>query len=186
DAFSLTSLGFFAQDSWRLTNKLTLNYGVRYDYEITPTFAAANQLSQAAQDALNITQGIPRDLNNVAPRVGIAWDPKGDGKTVIRSSYGMFYDHPLLALAFDSDVADGSQAPQFILFGGSPCTAASTPSPINLNATNTFQGTLGNATCTPAGFADALDFLPGQQRFNPAPNAPSVFTNQAYLAAGIP
>jgi Carboxypeptidase regulatory-like domain/TonB dependent receptor-like, beta-barrel len=186
DAFNLTSMGFFAQDSWRIGNRLTLNYGVRYDYEMTPTFAAVNQLSQAAQDALNITQGIPSDKNNVAPRIGLAWDPKGDGKTVIRSSYGMFYDHPLLALAFDSDVADGSQAPQFILFGGSPCTAASVPSPINLNATNTFQGSLGNASCTPAGFASALDYLPGQQRFNPAPNAPSVFTNQQYLAAGVP
>ena len=120
-----------------------------------------NALSQAAQDALNITQGIPRDNNNVAPRVGLAWDPKGDGKTVIRSSYGMFYDHPLLALAFDSDVADGSQAPQFILFGGTPCNPAAPQSPrrINLNATNTFQGSLGNAQlhCLP-GFATRLNY----------------------------
>ena len=60
----------------------------------------------------------------------------------------MFYDHPLLALAFDSDVADGSQAPQFILFGGSPCNPA--PARLrypNLNATNTFQGSLGNGNC---------------------------------------
>jgi hypothetical protein len=186
DSFSMNTLGFFAQDSWRFRNNLTLNYGVRYDYELSPVFPASNALSQAAQDALHITQGIPRDANNIAPRVGIAWDPKGDGKTVIRSSYGIFYDHPLLALAFDSDVADGSQAPQFILFGGSPCTAASTPSPLNLNATNTFQGSLGNANCTPAGLATGLNYLANQQRFNATPNAPSLFTNQAYLAAGIP
>jgi hypothetical protein len=186
DSFTMNTLGFFAQDSWRLRNNLTLNYGVRYDYELSPVFPAVNALSQAAQDALNITQGIPRDSNNVAPRVGLAWDPKGDGKTVIRSSYGIFYDHPLLALAFDSDVADGSQAPQFILFGGSPCNAGSSPSPINLNATNTFQGSLGNANCTPAGFASGLNYLSAQQRFNATPNAPSLFTNQAYLAAGVP
>ncbi len=186
DSFTMNTLGFFAQDSWRLRNNLTFNYGVRYDYELSPVFPAVNALSQAAQDALNITQGIPRDSNNVAPRVGLAWDPKGDGKTVIRSSYGIFYDHPLLALAFDSDVADGSQAPQFILFGGSPCNAGSSPSPINLNATNTFQGSLGNANCTPAGFATGLNYLSAQQRFNATPNAPSLFTNQAYLAAGVP
>ncbi|MGZ4854980.1 MAG: TonB-dependent receptor domain-containing protein [Candidatus Angelobacter sp.] len=186
DSFSMNTLGFFAQDSWRIRNNLTFNYGVRYDYELSPVFPAVNALSQAAQDALNITQGIPRDNNNVAPRVGLAWDPKGDGKTVIRSSYGIFYDHPLLALAFDSDVADGSQAPQFILFGGSPCNAASVPSPINLNATNTFQGSLGNANCTPAGFATGLNYLSAQQRFNATPNAPSLFTNQAYLGAGVP
>ncbi|MGC2695339.1 MAG: TonB-dependent receptor [Candidatus Angelobacter sp.] len=189
DSFSLTSMGFFAQDAWRIRNNLTLNYGVRYDYELTPTFSAVNSLSQAAQDALNITQGIPRDANNVAPRVGLAWDPKGDGKTVIRSSYGMFYDHPLLALAFDSDVADGSQAPQFILFGGSPCNPAAPPSPaaaLNLNATNAFQGLLGVGNCLPPGLASAANFIDSQQRFNPTPNAPSVFTNQAYLAAGVP
>lgn len=186
DSFNLTTMGFFLQDSWRLSQKLTLNYGVRYDYELSPEIAAVNQISQAAQDALGITQGIPRDTNNIAPRLGLAWDPKGDGKTVVRTSYGVFYDHPLLALAFDSDVADGSQAPQFILFGGSPCTGASTPSPLNLNATNTFQGILGSATCTPPGLASGLNYLADQQRFNPTPNAPSLFTNQAYLGAGVP
>ena len=189
DQFALTSYGFFAQDAWRIRNNLTLNYGVRYDYESTPQFKAVNALSQAAQDALNITQGIPSDKNNIAPRIGLAWDPKGNGKTVIRSSYGMFYDHPLLALAFDSDVADGSQAPQFILFGGSPCNPAAPPSPaaaLNLNATNAFQGLLGVGNCLPPGLAAAANFIDSQQRFNPAPNAPSVFTNQAYLGAGVP
>ena len=186
DAFTNTPLGAFLQDSWRVRPNLTLNYGVRYDVELTPTFAAINPFSQAAQNALGITQGIPRDWDNVAPRVGLAWDPGNDGKTVIRASYGMFFDHPLLALAFDSDVADGAQAPQVILFGGSPCTAASTASPLNLNAANTFQGTLGNSNCTPTGLSQALNYLSNQQRFNPTPNAPSAFVGQQYLAAGIP
>src|SRR6185437_12372262 len=124
DAFTNAPLGAFVQDSWRVMPNLTLNYGVRYDVELTPTFSAINAFSQAAQKSLGITQGIPRDWDNVAPRVGLAGDPGNDGKTVIRASYGMFFDHPLLALAFDSDVADGAQAPQVILFGGSPCTAA--------------------------------------------------------------
>jgi carboxypeptidase family protein/TonB-dependent receptor-like protein len=189
DEFSLTSYGFFAQDAWRIRNNLTINYGVRYDYESTPQFKAVNALSAAAETALGITQGIPSDKNNIAPRIGLAWNPKGDGKTVIRGSYGVFYDHPLLALAFDSDVADGSQAPQFILFGGSPCNPAAPPSPaaaLNLNATNAFQGLLGVGNCLPPGLAAAANFLDAQQRFNPAPNAPSVFTNQAYLGAGVP
>ncbi|HVZ17129.1 MAG TPA: TonB-dependent receptor, partial [Terriglobales bacterium] len=108
DEFNNTTLGFFLQDSWRVKKNVTLNYGVRYDVEFTPTFNAINSLSQDAQNALGLTQGIPRDTNNVAPRIGVAWDPWGDGKTVVRGSFGLFYDHPLLALAFDSDVADGA------------------------------------------------------------------------------
>ncbi len=191
DAFHQTTLGFFAQDSWRLRPNLTLNYGVRYDYEITPLFRAANAMSQAAQDALHIVQGIPRDNNNVAPRIGLSWDPQSNGKTVIRASYGLFYDHPLLGLAFDSDVADGSQAPQVLLFGGAPCNPSAPPSPLNvlnLNATNTFQGLLGLGTCLPAGLATGLQYIGAQQRFDPTPQtaSASLFVNQNYLTAGIP
>lgn len=189
DEFSLTSMGFFWQDSWKMRSNLTMNYGVRYDYELTPVFAAVNSTSAAAENALGITQGIPRDPNNFSPRVGLAWEPFNDDKTVFRGSFGLFYDHPLLALAFDSDVADGSQAPQFILFGGAPCNPTGPPSPLNalnLNATNAFQGLLGVGNCLPAGLATGLNYLGNEQRFNPAPNAPSLFTGQQYLAAGVP
>src|SRR5437879_11800928 len=101
-----------------MPSTLTLNYGVRYDVQFTPTFSPLNSIAAFGHNALGITQGIPRDLNNVAPRIGLAWDPTKDGKSVIRASYGLFYDHPLLALAFDSDVADASQAPQIVLLPG--------------------------------------------------------------------
>ncbi len=177
DSFSNTSAAGFLQDSWRITSGLTMNYGVRYDVEFTPRFRAINALSQAAENSLGITQGIPRDFNNFAPRIGLAWDPKKDGKTVVRASYGMFYDHPLLGLAFDSDVADGSQAPQLVLTPGAP--GGCTPTLSNLNATNAFQGLLG---CLPGAF----DYLANEQRFNPAPNAPSIFVGQAFLNPAAP
>src|SRR5713101_7772251 len=177
DAFSNTTAGGFIQDAWRMKSNLTLNYGVRYDVEFTPQFPAINQLSAAAQNALGITQGIPRDFNNVAPRIGIAWDPWKDGKGVFRASYGMFYDHPLLGLAFIADVADGSQAPQLVLTPGAPGTCNATLS--NLNATNAFQGLL---SCLPSAF----NYLPNEQRFNPAPNAPSIFVGQAFLNPAAP
>src|SRR5947209_7911464 len=96
DAFSNTTAGAFIQDSWRTKSNLTLNFGVRYDVEFTPQFRPLNALAKTGQDFLGITQGIPRDFNNVAPRIGLAWDPRKDGKGVLRASYGMFYGHPLL------------------------------------------------------------------------------------------
>ncbi|PYS20165.1 MAG: hypothetical protein DMG11_30390 [Acidobacteria bacterium] len=179
DSFANNTLGWFAQDSWHMRQNLTLNYGVRYDVEFTPTFQAVNDISQKAQDVLGITQGIPRDKNNFAPRIGLAWDPGNNGKTVVRASYGLFYDHPLLALAFDSDIADGSQAPQLAFTGGAPAACTSAAAGIaNLNATNIFQGLLG---CLPPNFG----YLPNEQRFNALlPN--SIFVNENFLGAGIP
>src|SRR5207253_1019653 len=131
-------IAFFAQDSWKVRPNLTLNYGVRYDVELTDTIApvaftdpltgialTAGDLL-AAQDSLRVQQGFPRDKNNFAPRVGFAWDVHGTGKTVIRGAYGLFYDHPLLAVAFNSDIADGAQQQQFTtVLPGSPSPLAS-------------------------------------------------------------
>src|SRR5437868_2503597 len=175
-------LAWFAQDSWNIGKRLTLNYGVRYDYELTQQVApvgltdplsgivlTANDML-AAQDAMNVQQGLPRDKNNYAPRVGIAWDVMGDHKTVIRAAAGMFYDHPLLAIAFNSDIADAAQQQQGILTpqGGPAPTAL-------LNATQVFQGTVctpasANPLC-PAGFttpgtAASAQYQFGRQRFN--------------------
>ncbi len=174
DAFTNTAMGYFFQDSWRVAKNFTLNLGVRYDVELTPTFKATTALAQAAQDKLGLTQGIPRDYNNFAPRLGFAWDPFGDNRTVIRGSYGLFYDHPLLALAFNSDVADGSQAPQLVFGPGSPADPS-----CSLNAYNMFTG---RGSCLPAAF----NYLANEQRFNPTPNAPSIFSDQGFLTAGIP
>lgn len=175
--FSNTPLGFFAQDSWRIKPNLTLNYGVRYDVEFLPGPTQLTTAAQAGYDALGITTAVPRDTNNVAPRIGLAWDPKGDGKTVIRASYGMFYDHPLLALQFLAQATDASATPQVLLGLGAVCTSgAASASP--LNAANVFQGILGAPTCLgPA--AAAFAYLPQQQIFNP--NVNSLFINQGFL-----
>lgn len=173
-------MAFFAQDSWKARPNLTFNYGVRYDYELTPqipTVGVRDPLSGinlsdadllAAQNAVNVQQGFPRDKNNWAPRVAVAWDVRNNAKTVVRAAFGIFYDHPLLAAAFNSDIADASQQQQLILTAGSP-----TPTAL-LNAAQVFQGTvivcnfagaIPGVNCTP-GAASTAQYQSGRQRFN--------------------
>ena len=180
-SFNNNALGLFVQDSWRIKPRLTVNYGLRYDVEFLPNSLPSTALGAAGYKAFGLTRGIPLDGKNFAPRIGVAYDIFGDGKTVGRASYGIFFDHPMMALVFDSVVADGTQAPQILLFGGSPVTCDASPAGIvsTLNAGNGFTGTLN---CLPAAFT----YLPGQQRFNPTPNTPSVWVNQNFLQPGQP
>lgn len=89
--------GFFGQDDWKVTQKLTLNLGLRYEYFTNPAEQYARQsnfdlttghlvLAQNSSDTLTDT-----DKNNWGPRVGFAYDIKGNGRAVVRGGYGMFY-----------------------------------------------------------------------------------------------
>ncbi|HEX8737707.1 MAG TPA: TonB-dependent receptor, partial [Pyrinomonadaceae bacterium] len=187
-------IAFYAQDTWKVTNRLTLNYGIRYDVEFTETIApvafkdpltginlAASDIL-AAQDALGVQQGIPRDTNNWAPRLGVAYDVFGNGRTVLRGAIGLFYDHPLLAVAFNSDIADAAQQQQAVLTAGSPAFTTTqvingvpTQVPVLLNASQVFQGTVCSAATVnplcPANFstpgvAPTAQYQFGRQRFN--------------------
>ncbi len=89
-------LGFYAQDSFKLHPTLTLTYGLRYDYDMQPQNLKrdrSNPIEASLQDGIN------RDPNNWAPRLGINWNPDGKGKTSIRAGYGLFYDKIFLLVA---------------------------------------------------------------------------------------
>jgi hypothetical protein len=170
-------LGVFAQDSWKVNQKLTINYGVRYDIGWQPTFAAGTPLNAIAEKAFGVQEGVPIDSNNVSPRIGIAWDPWGNGKTVIRAGYGFFYDNPALALTFLATAEDGALSSLLQFPGGTPDGS--------LNAASIFQGILnvpnmGCSTATPN-----MCYQANQQRFNAfQPN--SLFINQNYLTVPNP
>ena len=79
-AQSNPNLGFYAQDEWKATPRVTVNLGVRYDLQFLKTIAT--------------------DTNNVSPRAGFAWSPWASRNTVVRGSFGLFYDRvPLRAVA---------------------------------------------------------------------------------------
>ncbi|HYI95647.1 MAG TPA: TonB-dependent receptor [Bryobacteraceae bacterium] len=70
-SYGQTQWAGFVQDTWRAHPRLTLNLGIRYDY-----------------------QSLLDDYNNLGPRASFVYDPKGDGSTIIRGGFGLFYDQP--------------------------------------------------------------------------------------------
>ncbi len=98
----------FAQDDFRIHPRVTLNLGVRYDLQFPFTDPDNRKLAfvPGQQSTINptapvgllfpgdpgVSRGIVKtDVNNIAPRLGIAWDPAGDGRTAVRAAFGLFY-----------------------------------------------------------------------------------------------
>jgi hypothetical protein len=83
-AFNTLDTAFFVQDDWRALRRLTLSFGMRYEYEALPSPQTPNSMLAA-------TKSFPSDGNNFGPRFGLAWDLMGDGKTSLRGGYGIYY-----------------------------------------------------------------------------------------------
>lgn len=104
-AFGMTSLiqsnpnlGLFVQDEWHLRNALTINLGLRYDLQWLPP-------------------PVTLDTNNVSPRIGVAWAP-GGGRTVIRSSGGVYFDRIPLRATSNAIQRDGTRYQTAVLSFG--------------------------------------------------------------------
>jgi len=112
----------YAQDEWRITPRLTINYGLRYEIN-TPYTEIRNRLNEWAPGQRSKIfpnapagllfpgdNGVPDGIaavyyKGLMPRIGIAWDPTGSGRTTIRAAYGIFYD------SFTNGVGGPLQAP---------------------------------------------------------------------------
>lgn len=99
-------IAFFLQDSWRISPSFTVNYGLRWDAAINPQPEANNAMLPLVKGFV-FPNGksydpttIPNQTDQFAPRLGFAWNPRGDGKTVIRGFGGVYYaSTPLLLYA---------------------------------------------------------------------------------------
>jgi hypothetical protein len=94
------NLGLFAQHEWRPNQNLTINAGLRYDVQYLP-------------------DPVTPDVNNFAPRLGLAYAP-GDGKTVVRGSFGIYFDRLPLRATSNALQRDGSRYKVAVLAFGQP------------------------------------------------------------------
>jgi len=138
--YNLNGFSFFGQDSWKVTPKLTLNYGLNWVYQ-SPIDNPKNLVSTFIPTSGGITyvgtNGLnslwPRDLHDFAPRFGFAYQPKAGGKLVIRGGWGMFYQVPNIAYFGDSGASNGAATGINGNIGGTaPVLTVVTQTPITL------------------------------------------------------
>ncbi|MEP6782973.1 MAG: carboxypeptidase regulatory-like domain-containing protein [Acidobacteriota bacterium] len=93
----------FVNDQWRPSSNVTVNLGVRYDFQFWRGDLNGQDIPSGPIEQFWISQitgdlkgqnfkPVPNDHNNVAPRLGVTWDPSGSAKTVVRAGYGIYYD----------------------------------------------------------------------------------------------
>jgi hypothetical protein len=101
---------FFAQDQFRTTSRLTLNYGLRYDLQVLPQPKVCNP-------DFNLTCHIPYSKNNFAPRVGFAYALDTKGSTVVRGSFGLFFIQEDLLDVSEAFASNGITRPFLVVVG---------------------------------------------------------------------
>jgi hypothetical protein len=96
---------FFAQDEWKVRRRLSLTLGLRWDYEQFPDPQLPNSL-------LPQTSKLNDSKANFSPRVGFAYDASGDGKTVVRGGFGLFYARAINSTLYQALIGTGAAGSQ--------------------------------------------------------------------------
>lgn len=182
------SLGIYAQDSWKINSRLTLNYGLRWEPYLAGSFPLGQVSHFNMSDFLNNvhstiypnapagtlysgdsgfqTGNRPNNTtwNNWAPRIGLAWDPTGSGKTLIRASWGILYDMPQTLFYYN--------------YAGEPLWGETINIPLATGAAACSSPNVPAGTCDT--FANPWAFYPGGSPFPVKQNASSAYPIYSY------
>jgi len=121
-------MGAYLGDSWKLKKNLTLTYGLRYVRDTGRTDSNLPVIPELNQALPGLGNKVRQPNLNLAPQLGVAWDPTGHGKTSIRAGIGLFYENAIWNnVAFDAPDREQTGA-----FGQFPtaCNGANTPQPV--------------------------------------------------------
>ncbi|HZD50787.1 MAG TPA: carboxypeptidase regulatory-like domain-containing protein [Silvibacterium sp.] len=105
--FNTADYAAFIADDWKLSRRLTISAGVRYEYQALP-----NPGKLLTNPDIPQTGVMPHDRNNFGPRVGLAWDIFGSGRTVLRGGYGVYYGRISNATIYSALTTTGSAVAQ--------------------------------------------------------------------------
>ncbi len=106
--FQTKDYAAFVQDEWKVTPRLSLTLGVRYEYEQLPNPQIPNQFEATNPFPHGTTTKLPDNKTNIAPRVGFAWDIYGTGKTVLRGGAGEFFARVISSTVYNALAQTGN------------------------------------------------------------------------------
>jgi hypothetical protein len=138
-------------DSWKMRPNFTLSYGLRYDRDTGRTDSQFPAIPQLSALMPGLGNAVVQPNKNLAPQVGFAWDPSGNGKTSIRGGIGLFYENAIWNnVLFDAPFREPAGA--FLQFF-SPCSAPGAPTTLQTanGPINTPGSALALGVCGPAG-----------------------------------